>query len=70
MSEPSVYFVWDDFSKRWLLKGDPKKLCRYVDIETQTCQRKGFECYGHTCLTPCPETKNCWKPRIEEAVSG
>jgi len=61
----SVQFVWDEFSKRWLLKGNPKKLCKWVDIDTQTCRKKG-ETFGHTCLTPSPESKNCWEPRENE----
>jgi len=63
MVEPSVMFVWDENSKRWVIKGDATKLCKWVNAETQICTRKGFETYGHTCLTPAPEVKNCWQPR-------
>ena len=60
----SVCFVWDEFSGRWVIKGDPKKLCKWVSAFDQICRKKG-ETYGHTCLVPSPESKNCWEPRSE-----
>ena len=65
MSEPSVYFVWDKFLKKWVIKGDVTKLCKWVNVETQTCTKKYSEMCGHTCLTPSQEGKSCWQPRGE-----
>jgi len=64
LSEPSVEFVWDEYSKKWVLRGDVKKLCKFIDVETQTCRLT-----GHTCLTPDPEYRNCpvsARPEYEE----
>jgi len=63
--KPSVYFVWADSIKKWIIKGDHELLCKHVDVETQTCQNKGHETCGHTCLTPAPEVCPYWETRCE-----
>jgi hypothetical protein len=49
-----VEFVWN--GEKWVIKGDKKRLCEFVDIERQTCLNPyAFGHRGHSCLTPDPD---------------
>jgi hypothetical protein len=46
-----VDFVWN--GQKWVIKGDKKRLCEFVDMECQTCLNP--HAFGHSCLTPDPD---------------
>jgi hypothetical protein len=49
-----VEFVWN--GEKWVVEGDKKRLCEFVDIECQTCLNPyAFGRKGHSCLTPDPD---------------
>jgi hypothetical protein len=49
-----VEFIWD--GEKWIIKGNRKRLCEFVNIECQTCLNPyAFGQKGHSCLTPDPD---------------
>jgi hypothetical protein len=43
-----VELFWN--GEKWIVKGDKRRLCEFVDLKCQMCFMN-----GHSCLTPDPE---------------